>query len=816
MRLFWRLARRDFSSRAWRTLLYSVAVAIAALTAVGLLASRMERLLAIEANTLLAADAVIVADHPISESFRLSAQAYGLQQAALVTFPSMVRKGEAIALASVKAASRTYPLRGELKMAPDGVAGTVPDPGEVVVDARLAALLDARPGDVLQLGSTALKLVAILAREPDGALDLSGVQPRLLLNEADLPATELIGFGARVRYRLLVAGAPQQVAAWVAEVKPGLGRGERLEDAREARPEIRVALERAERFLSLSALVAGGLAAVAMLLAARRYAVRRFDEVAILRALGASRRKVAGLLFGQLLLLTILACGLGGLLGWGGEAALIALVRDRLPPSLPGPVWTAWGQASLLGCALLLGGAGPMLYALSRTAPLRVLRRELTPPASVWLLWCALALVVGGVLWLLAGEIRLALYVGAGLLGAPLVAGGAGLLLLFVVRQVSPSGVVGLAARQILRRKGLALAQLGALAAGLLGVWLLTVVEHDLMAAWRTKMAADIPNQFAINIQPEQQDVLLNLFTAHGLPRPLLQPMIRGRWAEHNGLPVDAAAYVEARARRLAEREFNLSWGDALRQDNRLLAGKPLGESPGWSVEEGLAKTLGIRLGDRLAFDVAGSRIEAPVVNLRAVEWDSFRVNFFVTGNDALLRDISASLITSFYLPSQDKTLVPQLVRELPNVTVIDVGQILAEVLRVLDLASAALRLVFFFCVAAGVAVLWAALDATESERSREAAVMRALGASARRLRQMWLAESLLLGGVAGVVAGGVASFSGWLLGREVLQLSVTFNLWLPLASGVFGALIAGLAALQRVSRLARTPPLWLLRDEGG
>lgn len=816
MNLLWRLFRRDLRAPAWRTLLFAVTIAIASMTAVGLLASRMNQLLERESNVLLAADAVVVADHPVPAAFSQAAAARGLQLANLATFPSMARKGDAVVLASVKAASAAYPLRGQLKMAPDGVIGSVPKAGEIVVDARLAAMLDAQPGDTVQVGNLGLRLAAILEREPDGALDFTGTQPRLLLNDADLPATGLIGFGSRVRYRLLVAGEPKQLAAWIAETRPKLGKGERLEDAREARPEIKTALERAERFLRLSALVAACLASVAMLLAARRYATRRFDEVAIMRALGASRRQIAGLLFGQLLLLIGLASILGGLIGWGAEATLITLVRDRLPAVVPAPDWLAWVLASALGSALLLGGAGPLLHALSRTSPLRVLRRELAPPASVWLVWGGLALAVAGLFWFLAGEAKLALYAGGGMLGAVLLAGGLGLLSLLLIRRLFPAGTAGLAARQILRRKGLAFTQLGALTAGLLGVWLLTIVENDLLQAWKSRLAGDVPNHFAINIQPDQQARLNTLFAAKGVAQPVVQPMIRGRWLNLNGHAVDTKRYTEERARRLAEREFNLSWGDALRGDNRLIAGKPLNDSvPGFSVEEGLAKTLGIRLGDQLTFDIAGTPVSAPVMNLRAVEWDSFRVNFFVTGSRVLLADQPASLITSFKLTPQQTALVPQIVRALPNISVIDVGQILAEVQRVMDLASAALQLVFFFCIAAGVAVLWAALDATESERTREAAVMRALGASAARLRRVWLAESLLLGGVAGLVAGVAASLCGYLLGREVLQIAIAFNVWLPLASALIGSLISAAAALKRLSRLAHTPPLVLLRDDG-
>lgn len=815
MSLLLRLFRRDLRASAWRTLLFAVTVAIASLTAVGLLATRMHSLMAREANVLLAADAVIVADHEIPDHFASSALAQGLQVAQLVTFPSMARKDDAVTLASIKAASAAYPLRGELKLAPDGNVGAVPKAGEIYTDARLAALLNAQIGDSVQVGMLSLRLAAILEREPDGAIDFTGTQPRLLMNDADLAATELLAFGSRVRYRLLVAGAPQPLENWVAQAKTALDKGERLEDAREARPEISRALDRAERFLRLSALIAAGLSAVAMLLAARRYAARRYDEIAIFRALGASHRQIVRLLFGQLLLLIVLASVLGGLIGWAAEAGLMSAVRDHLPEMIPAPDYRAWLVASGLGSVLLLGGAGPLLWALARTSPLRVLRREMVPGGPVWILWSVLALALGSLFYWLAGNAQLALYSAGGMVGAVLAAGGVGLLLLLLLRQLWPAGTLGLAVRQVLRRKGLAFTQLGALAAGLLGVWLLTIVQHDLVQGWQARLSGDIPNHYAINIQPKQRDQLDALFAARELPAPLAQPMIRGRWVMHNGQPVDSSQFEDGRSRRLAEREFNLSYGDILRDDNRIVAGQPLDETQsGFSVEEGLAERLHIRIGDELEFDVAGTPVRAKVMNLRAVEWDSFRVNFFVTGTRSMLAAQSGSLITSFNLPKSEKALITDIVRTMPNISIIDVGQILDEARRMLDLASAALQLVFFFCIAASVAVLWAALDATESERVREAAVMRALGASASRLRRIWLLESLLLGAVGGLVAGGAASLTGWLIGREVLQIAISFNIWLPLASAALGAAITCASAIKRVAKLAHTSPAILLREE--
>jgi len=463
---------------------------------------------------------------------------------------------------------------------------------------------------------------------------------------------------------------------------------------------------------------------------------------------------------------------------------------------------------------LLLGGAGPLLLSLADTPPMRVLRHDLTPPTRVWLEWGVLGLVLCGLFYLVAGEAALAAWLGGGLLATVFLAAGGGLGLILLLRRVVTLGALGLALRQLLARRWLSAVQLGALALGLLGLWLITVVERDLMEAWQRRIPADAPNHFAINIQPHQLDVFLARFAAHGLSAPAVQPMIRGRWMKLNETTVDPAQYGDDRARRLAEREFNLSTLTAARADNRIIAGRAIGANEaGFSVEEGLAKSLNIRIGDILTFDIAGAAISAPVINLREVGWDSFRVNFFVEASPRLLADFPASRITSFYLPADKKALIPDLVRALPNVTVIDVGAVLAEVRRVLDLASAALRLVFGFCIVAGLTVLLSALDTTEVERQREAAILRALGATASRLRRIWLLEAMLTGAAAGLIAGVLASATGWILGRQVLELSVAFNFVLPGLSLLAGCVLTALVVWRRLSLLARTSPAQLLRD---
>ena len=229
-------------------------------------------------------------------------------------------------------------------------------------------------------------------------------------------------------------------------------------------------------------------------------------------------------------------------------------------------------------------------------------------------------------------------------------------------------------------------------------------------------------------------------------------------------------------------------------------------------MEQGLAQKLGISLGDTLTFDVAGTKVTAPVRNLRQINWGSFRANFFVVGNASLLQGQPMSLITRFYLPPDHPRFVASVVRQLPNLTFIDVQQVIKQLEQVVDLSSAALRMVFVLCVLAGLTVLLAALDTGEAGRRHEAALLRALGASRRRIAQIWWLETLLLGGVSGLIAGLVAAGTAWWAGHALLELTMSVN-WLVLPFSVLaGMALAALTVWRRLRALAATTPLLMLQ----
>ncbi|AXK38292.1 ABC transporter permease [Crenobacter cavernae] len=820
-----RMARRELIAGELTVLALALFVAVTAMASVAFFSDRIERALTRQATQLLAADLVLNADTPWAAGFRAGAKARGLAVAESATFPSMVLAGDSATLATLKAVSDGYPLRGELAVRQGGAVkrAAAPKSGNAWLDARLLLKLNLKPGDAVVVGNKTLTVAGELLREPDAALDLYNFVPRLMLNRADLAATGLVQEGSRIRWRLMVAGSPAAVADFRKAVAAQLPAGARVENVEEARPEIKAALERARRFLGLTAMLTVALSAAAVALAVRRYLARHWQAVAVLRCLGLTSREVGGLFTVLFFVLALVAGLLGTAAGFGAQALLVKLAEGWLggAPPAPGPLPWAMGPAAAL---LLLGGlALPPLMTVRRVPAVAVLRVELparrpewlAPLAAIFVLLALTAYLVGdalAALWLLAALAAFLAAVGVVALGSvlalrrlPLVAPRGG-------RLGWRYGVANLA-----RRPWLAVIQVVALSVGLMALLTLTVVRADLIGAWRASVPVDAPNKFVINIQPEQRETVADLFALDGRKAPELSPMVRARLVTINGKAVRPASYGDERARRLAEREFNLSWRDSLPDGNRVSAGRfwdADGAKPQFSVEKGIAETLGIRLGDAIAFDIAGSVYKARVTSLREVPWDSFRVNFFVLAPPDWFSRQPASYITSFRLPPEDEAFANRMVERLPNLTVIDVGVILDEVRGVVDRLAQAVEAMFMLALAAGILVLWAALAATRDERLFDVALLRALGASRRQLRSVLLAELACLGGLAGLLAGLGAAAVGSVAAVRLFNLPFFANPWLPLLGWALGTLVVALAGWPLLRKVARTAPMTVLRRE--
>ncbi|HRD48534.1 MAG TPA: FtsX-like permease family protein [Candidatus Contendobacter sp.] len=826
MRMALRALRRDWQSGELRVLAVALLIAVASVVAVGFSNDRIQQAMERKASELLGADLVVAAPTPIQPLLAEEAQRQGLATATTLSFPSVIVAGETTQLAEVKAVGSGYPLRGALQVserpfAPPRAVTTIPDPGQVWLDERLLQTLNLQVGDAVDLGSRSFRIEQVLAYEPDRAGDLFSIAPRLMMNGADVPATGLVQLGSRVEYRLLLAGEPAAVEAFKVWAKSRLATGEKLQGVRDARIELRAALERAQRFLNLAALVSVILAGVGVAIAARRFAARHWDSVAILRCVGATQALVTRLFLLELLMLAVLAGAAGLAFGYLAQYGLSGLLGQLVSSTeLPAPSWFPILPALATGFVTLLGFGLPPLLRLRDVPPLRVLRRDLGPvnPRLLALYGPAVAATAALLVWQ-AGDWRLALYVCAGVAGTAVVLalGAWGLVeaLNLLRGRVGVAWRFGLA--NIARRGPGSAVQVVALGLGLMALLMLSLVRTDLLTSWRASLPADAPNHFLINIQPHEVAGVKAFLGERGLSSVELFPMVRGRLTAINGRAVTPGDYGNPRAQRLVAREFNLSWTDRLQEDNRILSGRwwnvgDHGQGVA-SVEIGLARDLGIALHDTLRFQIAGQALEAKVVSLRSVEWDSFRANFFVVFPSGVLDGYPATWITSFHLPAGQKPLLAELVRHYPSVTVLDVEALMTKVRDIMERVIAAVEYVFLFTLAAGLVVLYAAIQATQDERRFESAVLRTLGARRAMVRQSLLAEFATLGLLAGVLAAAAASLLGYVLATHLFDFPYRWSLWVWLLGGGAGVIGVGLAGLLGARSALSQPPWRALRE---
>jgi putative ABC transport system permease protein len=830
----WRQLRRDLRAGELRLLLVAVMLAVAALTAVGFFADRLNIALARDARALLGGDAIVATDQPTPPAFVARATELKLRAASHASFPSMARapedRGGAARLVSVKAVSDGYPLRGRLTVrGADGreqQVAAAPRPGNAWVDAALLEALQLKLGDALLLGDARLTIERVITLEPDRGAGFINFAPRVMIAQADLDATGLIQPASRVTYRLAVAadgargdGLVAQFVSWAEERQKADGlRGMRVESLASGRPEMRQTLDRAEKFLNLVALLSALLAAVAVAIAARDFAQRRLDDCAVLRVLGAPQRAIGwsyALEFGGV---GLAASVLGVLLGLLVHQVFVAILGNlvnagQLPP--PGVKPALFGLG--VGMTLLVSFGLPPVLQLARVPPLRVIRRDLGAlrPASLLVLAAGVAGFVALLLaassdWKLGG-----LAVG-GFAGAALVLAGLSYVAVLALKRAVPESRAPrwlvLATRQVAARPAYAVLQVSALGVGLLALALLVLLRTDLIASWRAATPADAPNRFVINLQPDQAQAFRERLRESGVALYDWYPMFRGRLVTVNGNPVGQDAFGDERAKRLVEREFNLSHQAVTPPHNSVVAGQWRSDEPdALSVEEGLMQTLKLSLGDRLEFDIAGQMRGGRITSVRKVDWGSMRVNFFVMFPQASMPDLPISYISAFRAPDTpgfDNALA----RDFPNITNINVSASIAQVQQVLDQVVRAVEFLFGFTLATGLVVLFAAVSATRDAREREYAVMRALGAGARLLAHVQRAELLGVGALAGLLAAVAAVVVGALLARYVFEFTWSASPWVPLIGAVAGALLALAAGWMGLRGVLRRPVIETLR----
>ncbi|HZP13254.1 MAG TPA: FtsX-like permease family protein [Nevskiaceae bacterium] len=818
--LAWRRLRRGWRSGELLVLAAAIIVAVAADAGVGVFSARVSDALEQSSADALGADRLLTSRDALPGPLVEAVKATGARIASSAGTASVVIAGEESSLASVKAVSQGYPLRGALRVAPEPLGDAiethaVPAPGEAWGDPRLWSALKLEPGGELHVGAATLKLVASIEFEPDRGGGFQDLAPRLLINLADLPATQLVQPGSRVQYTLLVAGNADQLASVDALPTPFGVRRLGLDDAR---PEVRESLKRAGRFLSLAVLAAALLAGCAIAISAHRHAQKLRDEVALLKCLGASASRIGGAVATSLLLLSVIASVIGVAIGYAAQLAIGTALASMLKLSLPAGNWLPLAQAIGVGVLLTAGFALPPALAARRAPPVRVFQRAAVEPGSTRATRIGIVLAVAALLWLSTDDLELAGIVLGAAAGAALLLSGLAYALVAALKPLRDRGGAawrfGLA--NIARNRGASIAQVVALGLALFALLLITLGRAELLSAWLDRLKPDAPNQFVVNVQPAQIAPLREFFAAHHRERPTLMPMARARLIAINGAPVTAETFDDPEAKDWVNREFNLSWTDTIGDDNKMIEGSWWGAEgrghPWLSVDKYAIERLHLKLGDKLTMQLAEKQVDLTVHDFREVRWDSFKPNFFLLVPPGVIEDAPAQWITSFYLPRGDRSFVRELVRAFPNITVLDIDQLMTQVRALMDRLVRALELLFLFTLAAGLTVLLALMEGTREQRAGEIAVLRTLGARRRVVMQGLLAEYATLGLLAGTVGALLAQAAVWILALEVFELPYLPKPWLLVAGSLAGAIIvAGLAAASLRDTLS-TPPRQVLQ----
>jgi len=817
----WKGLKRDWRAGELKLIASAIVIAVASVSSVNFFTDRVRQATESQATELLAADLVLLSSAPIPDALAASAHAQGLISTRTTSFRSMVMVDEILQMAEVKAVESAYPIRGELRTS-ESLFGTeqatsdLPMPGEVWVDARLLQILGIEIGEEINLGASQLSIARILNYEPDRGGDIFNIAPRLLMNAADVEDTKLILPGSRVQYRLLLGGDMQSINSFRNKVEGQNNLS--IQGIRDARPELKSALERAEQFLGLAVLVSIALAGLAVAMSAQRYTNRHLDTCAIMRCLGAEQHTIIRIFFLQLVILSILSSLAGIIIAYFAQEVLASMMSGLSGAVLPAASFMPVVIGLLVGIVTVLGFAMPQILRLRHVSPLRVIRRDLSPMPLSGLTSYTTAIITLALLtpWQ-SGSLKITLFTFAGLLGT------AALLMLctkFLIRYLDKlRSRVGIAWRygfaNIARRANLSLAQILGIGLGVMIMLLLTLIRTDLLESWSNRLPMGTPNYFLINIQPDDVKMLTSFLKERATLTTGIYPMIRGRLVAINDVTVSAEDYTEQRAQRLVNREFNLSFAKTMQADNRLEVGLWWDETDKeayFSVEQGISETLGIEMDDTLTYSIGGQEITGKVVNLRWVEWDSFNVNFFVVANPGALNDYPATFITSFFLPSNNKYQLSELVRAFPGITVFDIDALLTQVRIIMKQVIKTVEFVFGFTLLAGLIVMLAALQTTHDERSYEAALLSSLGASRKQIVATLTAEFITLGMIAGTLAAFSATAVELILAEFVLKIDITINplVWLiaPLTC-TFVIVAGGLAGTRKV---LQTPPIVVLR----
>ena len=829
MKLAFRLLWRDWRAGELTLLLSSLVIAIGTVTTITLFVDRLQQALVQESASFLAADRVVSGPEPLDGALVRQARDIGLETTQTLEFFSMVFASERAQFASVKAVAPGYPLRGELIASNEPFVNgfpvrDVPERGTVWLESRLMPALDINVGDVLDVGVASLTVSRVLIKEPDRGGGFMGAGPRVLMNLADVPGTEVVQPGSRLTYRHLFAGEPEVVEEFANWVKPKLGEEYRLMGVKQGTQGIGRALERGERFLLLGGLLGVILAGIAIALSAYRYSNRHFDHVAILKTLGATPRRIDMLFATVFIILGGLAVVAGSAVGWMAQLGIVKILEPFIPITLPAPGFRPLVIGGVTGFVCLIAFALPPILKLRATAPSRVIRREIDGELVADSLTYLFAIGgTFGLMWWYSGDWKLTLLIFGGCLVA---LGGLGSVAYLLLRSgrvlgMQAGSVWRLALAGMQRRGQQNTMQILVFGLAIMLLLILILVRTALIEEWQAQIPENAPNHFVINVSPDDVEPIREMFAAENILAQPLYPMIRGRISLVNG---EEARGRDRQRRRDApgprsSSSRNLTWADSLPPDNVLTDGE-------WwdadyrgpalvSLEKDLAEANNLSVGDRLTFTIQGGELEAEVANIRTVHWDNMQPNFYIIFSPRALENFPSTFMTSFHLEQGRKLFLNQFLNRFPTLTVIEVDMIIRQIQTIIEQVTLAIELVLGLILISGGMVLLASIQASMDERFQQHAVLRTLGASRKLVLGSLSVEFCALGFFAGVLATFGSELTVFGLETQIFEIDYTAHPWLWVVGPAIGILLIGSVGTFATRRVVNSPPTTVLRELG-
>lgn len=858
LRLSLRLLWRDWQGGELRLLFLALVMAVTSVTGIALFTDRLEQALLAESANMLAADRVLSGRGEAPQEWLAEAEDRGLRTAMTMSFGSMVFSDSGNVLVSAKAVSSDYPLRGQLLVAeqPFSVGAPIeggPPPGEVWVESRVLPALNASIGDTVYVGEASLRVTRVIVQEPDrqqgGMMDNAG--PRLMLNTADVPATQVIQVGSRVNYRYLFAGDEAELVDYE-EWVDALAAGEfRMSDVREESAEVADALNKAESFLLLGSLFAVLLAGVAIALTARRYSERHFDYVAILKTLGCTSGQIMSLYMGIQVVLVFFAIIIGSFLGWGIHSLILQALSSVIPIVLPPAGYSPYIVGSLTAIICLLSFALPPLLSLRKTSPLRVLRKDLDDNT----LSARLPYGIG-----LAGSLVLILWYSQDvLMTSILVLSVAGVVVVLsalswlILRSSTSVGMKAgsawkLAMSATRRRRKQNTLQVLVFSLTIMCLLVLTLLRTDLIEDWQAQVPENTPNHFLMNVTGAQVQGIETFFRSNGVEPNQFFPMMSAgitringetptlrrddddsdegeqnsvteRAGDQNAGAAEGTDGQEGEGGRRRVSNRQVTWIADLPRDNQVVAGTWWDENPqpGFvSLEDDYAERLGASLGDIIEFDIGqGQLIEAEVQSLRSVRWDNMQPNFFVIFSPGTLDAMGGTYLSTALMAMEQKSLINDLLREYPTIVVIEIDALIEQIQTIIAQVTSAIELIAFLVLACGALVLLACVTATLDERFRENAILRTLGAGRKLILSSLFIEFASIGLIAGIIATLGAEGSLYYLQTQVFQQEFSLHYWVWLAGPLIGMGVIAVLGVMATRRVVNTSPLTVLRHIG-